>query len=79
MRMVETNGWNQLNHSSREIAARDGLRQEMDCGWSWTAAGNRLRPEMANKRWIPSGGGSRPDIFWDRIWIDDRRWMTGGG
>jgi hypothetical protein len=27
----------------------------------------------------PSGDGSRPDMDRDRIWMDDRRWMTGDG
>ena len=29
MHRVETSGWNQLDHSRREIAAGDGLRPEM--------------------------------------------------
>jgi len=29
MRMVETNGWNQLDHSCRGIAAGNGLQSEM--------------------------------------------------
>jgi len=51
----------------------------------WIAAREELPPEMDDKRWIPSGDRSRPDMdrdrIWmdDRIWIDDRRWMTGDG
>jgi len=41
MHMVQTNGWNQPDHSPREIAA-----------------GNGLRPEMVNRRWL-TGDGSR--------------------
>jgi len=43
------------------------------------AAGDGSRPEMVNKRWIPSGGGSRHDMDRDRILMDDRRWVTGDG
>jgi len=45
----------------------------------WIAATDGLRPEMDDKRWIPSGDGSLPDMDRDRIWMDDRRWMTGDG
>jgi len=30
MQMVETNGWNQMDHSRRWIMAREALRPEMD-------------------------------------------------
>jgi len=30
-------------------------------------------------RWIPSGDGSRHDMDRDRVWMDDRKWMTRGG
>jgi len=76
---VETNGWNQLDHSRRWIAAGDGSQPEMDRGRRWIAAREALRPEMDDKRWIPSGDGSRPDMDRDLIWMDDRRWMTGDG
>jgi len=35
--------------------------------------------EMDDKRWIPSGDGSRQNMDCDRIWMDDRRWITGYG
>jgi hypothetical protein len=38
-----------------------------------------LRAEMDDKRWIPSGDESSPDVDRDRLWIDDRRWITGDG
>jgi len=62
MHRVEMNGWNQLDHSLRWIAAREGLP-----------------PEMDDTRWIPSGDGSRHDMDRDRIWMDDKRWITGDG
>jgi len=34
---------------------------------------------MDDKRRIADGDGSRPDMDRDRIWMDDRRWMTGYG
>jgi len=43
---------------------------------------------MDDKRWTPSGDGSRPDMDRDRIWMDDlggwqemddRRWISGDG
>jgi hypothetical protein len=55
---VETNGWNQLDHSRRWIAAGNGSRPEMDRGRGWIAARVALRPEMDDRRWI-SGDGSR--------------------
>jgi len=79
MHTVETNGWNELDHSQKSIAAGDRLRPKMDRGRRWIATGNRLRPEMVNKRWIPSRGGSRQYIDHDQLWMDDRRWMTGDG
>jgi hypothetical protein len=48
-------------------------------GSNWIATREGLRPEMDDKRWIPSGDGSRPDMYRNRIWMDDRRWMTGDG
>jgi len=60
---VETNGWNQLDHSRRWIAAGDGSQPEMD----------------RSRRWIAAGDGSRQDMDRDRMWMDDRRWMTGDG
>jgi hypothetical protein len=39
MLMVETNGWNQLDHGRREITARDRLPPAMDDGLSWIAGG----------------------------------------
>ena len=55
MHRVETNGWNQLDHSRR-----------------WIVVGEGLRPEMDDKRCIPSGDDSRHDMDRDRIWMDDR-------
>jgi hypothetical protein len=54
---VETNGWNQLDHSRRWIAAGDGSRPEMDRGQRWmTRVGSR--PEMDHgRRWIAAGDG----------------------
>jgi hypothetical protein len=43
----------------------------------WITAGDGLRLEMDDKRWIPSGDGSRPDMDRDRIWMVNRRWLTG--
>ena len=40
MYTVETNGWNELDHSQKWIAAGDGLRPEMDSGRKWIAAGD---------------------------------------
>jgi hypothetical protein len=37
---VETNGWNQLDHSRRSIAAGNGSRPGMDRGHSGIAAGD---------------------------------------
>jgi hypothetical protein len=34
---------------------------------------------MDDKKWIPSGDGSRQDMDRGWIWMDDRRWMTGDG
>jgi len=53
MHMVETNGWNQLDHSrrwvaTRRIAAGDGSRQDMDRNRIW----------MDDRRWM-TGDGSR--------------------
>jgi len=79
MHTVETNGWNDLDHSQKRIAAGDELRPEMNRSQRWIAAREGLRPGMDDKRWIPSGDGSRPDMDLDRIWMDDRRWMAGNG
>jgi hypothetical protein len=46
---------------------------------SRNAARDGFRPEMDDKRWIPPGNGSWPEMDRDWIWMDDRRWMTGGG
>jgi hypothetical protein len=46
MRMVETNGWNQLDHSRTEIAARDGLRPDMDRDRIW----------VDDQRWMTGDG-----------------------
>src|SRR5882757_6194637 len=54
-------------------------RNELDHSRRWIAAGNGLPPEMVNKRWILSGGGSRQDMDRDQLWMDDRRWRTGDG
>jgi hypothetical protein len=56
MHTVATNGWNEIDHSQKRIAAGDELRPEMDRGQRWIAAGDGLRPEMDR----------------DRIWMDDR-------
>ena len=40
MHMVETNGWNQLDHSRKWIVAGDGSRPEMDRGQRGIAAGD---------------------------------------
>jgi len=42
---VEMNGWNQLDHSRRWIAAGDRSRPEIDRGRRWIAAGDGSRPE----------------------------------
>jgi hypothetical protein len=61
------------------------IRAQLRTGWkrmagsNWIATREGLRPEMDDKRWIPSGDGSRPDMYRNRIWMDDRRWMTGDG
>jgi len=45
----------------------------------WIAARDGLRPEMDDKRWIPSGDAVWPDMDRDWIWMDDRRWISGDG
>jgi hypothetical protein len=40
MHTVETNGWNELDHSQKWIAAGDESRPEMDSGRKWIAAGD---------------------------------------
>jgi len=49
MHRVEMNGWNQLDHSRRWIAAREGLRPEMD-DKRWTPSGDGSRPDMDRDR-----------------------------
>jgi hypothetical protein len=34
---------------------------------------------MAGFNWITAGDGSRPDMDHDRIWMDNRMWVTGDG
>jgi len=63
MHRVETNGWNQLNHSRKWIAAGNGSRPEMDRGRKWIAAGNGSQPEMDRGRgWIAAREGLRPEM-----------------
>ena len=65
------------------------IRAQLCTGWKgmaearwiatrWIVAGEGLRPEMGDKRCIPSRDRSRQDMDRDWIWMDDRRWMTGG-
>jgi len=65
-------GWKQMA-GTNWITAGDGSRPEMDCGRDGS------RPETDDKRWTQSGDGSQQDMDRDRIWMDDRRWMTGDG
>jgi hypothetical protein len=59
---VETNGWNQLDHSRRWIAAGNGSRQEMDRGPKWIAAGDGSRPEWhCGRRWMTGDGSQEMD------------------
>jgi len=64
MHRVETNGWNELDHSQKWIAAGDGLRPGMNPVRRWIAAwyGSQLDmdawQEMDDRIWI-SGDGSR--------------------
>jgi len=48
---VETNGWNQLDHSRKEIAAGDGLRHDMDRDQLW----------MDDRRWMTGDGSQEMD------------------
>jgi len=64
---VETNGWRQLDHSWRWIVTGNGSPPERDCGRRWMTT------------WITVRDRLRPDMDRDRIWMDDRRWNTGGG
>jgi len=45
MHRVEMNGWNQLDHGRRWIAAREGLRPEMD-DKRWTPSADGSRHDM---------------------------------
>jgi len=57
---------------ARWIAARDGLRPEMDCGRRWLTR-DGSRPEMDRGLiWIATGHGWMTEV-------DDRRWMTRDG
>jgi len=67
MHTVKMNGWSQLDHSRRWIAAGNGSWPERDCGRRWMT------------RWIMVRDRSRPDMDHDRIWMDNRRWITRGG
>jgi len=40
MHMVETNGWNELDHIQKWIAAGSGFRPDMDCGRRCTPSGD---------------------------------------
>jgi hypothetical protein len=62
MHMVETNGWNQLDHSCREITARNGLGPEI-VKKLWIPSGDGLRHDMDHywiwtddRRWITGDG-----------------------
>ena len=57
----------EMDHGQRWIAAREGLRPQGDCGQRWIT------------RWITVRYRLRADMDRDRIWMDDRRWMTGDG
>jgi len=52
---VETNGWNQLDHSRRGMVAGDAWRLERDCGRTGIAAGAGWQ-EMDQGRWIKWDG-----------------------
>ena len=45
---------------------------QLDHGRRWIADREGLWPEMDDKRWTPSGDGSRHDMDRDRTWMDDR-------
>ena len=63
--------------ATRWIAARAGLRPEMDCGRRWITR-DGSRPVMdRGRKWIATGygwmtGGGRPEV-------DDRRCISGDG
>src|SRR5882757_5693373 len=63
-----------IMHSGNEWLEPTGSQPEMDRGRRRIAARDGLRPEMDDKRWIPSGDGSWPK------WIaTGYGWMTGDG
>jgi len=73
-------GLTELQEQSRNAAHTSAIihRVEMN-GWNqldhgrrWIAPREGLRPEMDDKRWTPSGDGSRHDMDRDRTWMDDR-------
>jgi len=75
---VETNGWNQLDHSRRWITAGDGSGAGMDRGRRVIAAGDGWQEMDLAWRWIVVGNGSQLDMDgWPEV--DTRRWLTGDG
>jgi len=76
---VETNGWNQLDHSQRWVAAGDGSHPEMDRSRKWIAARDGSQPERdCGPRWM-TRDGSLPEMDRIKIWISTGYgWMTGG-
>jgi len=76
----------ELQEKSRNAAPMGaimhGWKRMAGTNWITAVDGSRpdgSRPEMDDKRWIPSGDGSRQDMDRDRIWMVNRRWMTGDG